>query len=232
MLRIETSYADLVAKLRARESFAFSRWGDGEWFAVLGRDYGSNCDGHPYSKALGQDLTDVLLSRPPYLLGMQNLAMGRMGSSIEEFLEGSGLSDLPWCNSDIFHREAIRGGLKDLVDALNDRDLTIVGPDHLRKLTETHFPQADFVSVPPRNAYAKWQAVCADVALSLAGRPDAVVSLSMGMPAELALDRLYHLGAAEGANWTLIDFGSLWDPFVGVLSRSYMKRDQFDPLAG
>jgi hypothetical protein len=47
-----------------------------------------------------------------------------------------------------------------------------------------------------------------------------LVSISAGMSAELILDALYlRFGDAH----SFVDFGSLWDPLVGVYSRKYMR---------
>jgi hypothetical protein len=56
----------------------------------------------------------------------------------------------------------------------------------------------------------------------LAGKTEPLlISISASMPAEIMVDRLYH---KYGHLHTIIDFGSLWDPLVGVRSRSYMRK--------
>jgi hypothetical protein len=47
-----------------------------------------------------------------------------------------------------------------------------------------------------------------------------LISLSASMPAELLCDALFK---RFGNKHTIIDFGSVWDPLVGRLSRSYMR---------
>ncbi len=91
----------LAEALLDRENFAFSRWGDGEWKALLHPGAGHNCDGHDYFPSLGAALAEVLESRPRYLLGMQSFAQKRMGGEISTWLAQRRLSDLVWCDSDI-----------------------------------------------------------------------------------------------------------------------------------
>ena len=56
-----------------------------------------------------------------------------------------------------------------------------------------------------------------------------LISLSASMPAEILCDKLYD---RIGKQHTIIDFGSLWDPLVGVNSRSYMKNKKTRPRRG
>ena len=87
------------------DPFTFSRWGDGEWRAVLRQNKkgGQNCDGHKFFPKMGVDLAAVLIGRPQYMLGMQNFSMRIYGKSIQRFLERNNLTDLRWYTADVFH---------------------------------------------------------------------------------------------------------------------------------
>jgi len=47
-----------------------------------------------------------------------------------------------------------------------------------------------------------------------------VFGLSASMATNVIVDELYDV---IGDRCTMIDFGSIWDPFVGVMSRSYHR---------
>jgi hypothetical protein len=84
-MQIEQRTVDVfVDRMRARDPFAFSRWGDGEWNSLFGRTHGHNSDQHRYFADMGADLCRVLLSRPAYMLGIQNLALRIYEGRIEE----------------------------------------------------------------------------------------------------------------------------------------------------
>lgn len=219
----ETRLEDVLSKLRAGKPFAFSRWGDGEWRSVLGKVAGSNCDGHDFFPKMGQELGEVLKRRPDYMLGMQNFALKMFPERIPAWLKEHGLTDLVWYNADVFHYASIKGKLGNILEALNGRHVVVVGPDHLKRLKPSHIAYESFVDVPPKNAYLAKDRIVRDIKAAVDGCDGkrVLVSLSAGMPAELILDELYNWLIGKGHS--IVDFGSLWDPLVGVNSRSYHK---------
>lgn len=210
---------EITGLIRAGVPFAFSRWGDGEWSSVMGLNPdGANCDGHLYFAEMRDQLADVLKSRPDYTLGIQPFAVREFGELIDAWLAERGLGDLVWSNADVFHRAQIRDELGPLIDAMRSRTVIVVGPDHLRAFGET-FSDHRFVRVPPTTAFLELDRIVDEV-LALTDRDSrALISLSLGPPAEIALDRLVR----ARPSCAVIDFGSLFDPLVGVKSRFYMR---------
>ncbi len=205
-----------VSQLETGVPFAFSRWGDGEWRALLGYA-GENCDGHPYSGALREDLTRVLESRPTYRVGLQPFAVRTLGRDITRWLTRRGMS-LPWVNADVFHRASIEDGLAPLVSALATRSVVLIGPQRLEALDLV--PHVGHVVIPERNCYAHYpetlQEACEAIS-DLGGH--LVVSVSAGMMANLLIDDLHRLYPEH----TYLDMGSLWDPYVGRVTRTYHR---------
>jgi len=213
-----------VERLCRDELFSFSRWGDGEWAALLTKRPGKvNCDGHRYFAELSEDLRAVLAERIrqpeqyDYWVAMQDLALRVYGGDIRRWLEQAG-SGLEWRCADVFHRASLSGQLQPLLDAMAAKPLLIVGPPHLRALRE-RLPYRHFVEVPAKNCYTDLARIIREVKAvhALAEKP-LVVSLSASMPAEVIIHRLYPYLKADSF---LLDFGSLWDPYVGVRSRKY-----------
>ena len=200
----------LVAdRLRSSEPWAFSRWGDGEWSAVLGLGH-KNCDGQAY-EPLREPLRKVLRDLPSYLLGMQPLAMERFGSRIRAWLNANA-PDLPWVNADVFHDLSKQGSLLEFIAPLRDRSVMVVGPGYLRAV-KSILPYRTFVEIPERDAYGAIDRI----RLALASvEPGTVVALSAGMPANVLIHEFRGLPET-----TWIDFGSVWDPYVGKATRSY-----------
>lgn len=203
--------------------FTFGRFGDGEWRSILRKHKpgAQNCDGHKFFPAMGIDLRAVLTRKPTYLLGMQNFSMRLYGRPIQQFLDTNGLSDLRWVNADVFHYGAIHGHRKQIVDTVKARKLLIVGPPHLQSLKHSGLPYWDYVGVPKRNCYTRIRDTFREIVAKAEGQKDRLlISISASMPAEILCDMLY---MRFGDEHTIVDFGSLWDPLVGKLSRSYMK---------
>jgi len=213
------SLRQLSKDIREGKPFTFSRWGDGEWRAVLGTVRGANCDGHAFFPEMGEELQAVLRSQPSYLMGMQPFATRLLGQRIEKWLASNKLT-FNWINADVFHKAAGNGKLGRLIQALQERKVVIVGPDHLKRINKL-VPYAQFVDVPPKNAFLARRKIVRETLAALDSIDEpAVVSVSASMPAEIILHELY---AKAGQRHTLIDFGSLWDQYVGVKSRKYMQ---------
>lgn len=210
-------------QLEAKQPLTFSRWGDGEWRSALGlaKVTARNCDKHTFFPKMGADLAAVLRRRPGYVLGMQALGYRQYQGQIDAFLKREKLTDLAWTDADVFHYAAIRKEISPLFRVLRRRRLIVVGPHHLRRLSEW-MPLSDFVEVPQQDCYLQLDRLVVDVYAALRKSPEpAVVSVSASMPAEILLDRLHQMA---GHLHSFIDFGSLWDQFVGVESRRYMSQ--------
>lgn len=91
----------LLSFLRKRNPFSFSRFGDGEWFAILRRS-GSNCDGHTYFPSMGKALKRIVLSSPPYYTGLQSKANRFFESNTDfQILKHKN----KWVDADILHNK-------------------------------------------------------------------------------------------------------------------------------
>ncbi len=201
----------IADKLRSSEPWAFSRWGDGEWSAVLGLGT-ENCDGQAY-EPLRDGLRGILRSRPSYLLGLQPLAMKKFGTQIAAWLRANHLR-LPWVHADVFHDLSKEGALLPFLEPLKDRKVIVVGPERLRGLMRL-LPYVAFVEVPVTNAYAALWDITARLSAALVSVVRPVVAFSAGMVSNLLIHEL------SGREATLIDFGSVWDPYVGLATRNY-----------
>jgi hypothetical protein len=213
---------ELIRKIDARDPFAFSRWGDGEWHSLFGRVEGRNRCGHRYFPEMGVELKRVLLGRPSYVLGMQDLALRIYKGRIEKWLFENNLDNLDWINADVFHKLSSKGRIDPLVESLrNTPALVLVGPNHLRKL-EGYLGFGKFVEVPLPDCYLTMGQTLAKLKKVSKKLPiGSVIAISAAMPANLMIDALARTEA--GRRLILIDLGSVWDPYAGVKSRSYMK---------
>ena len=212
----------LLSRIREPEPFTFSRWGDGEWNALLGlRPTGTNCDGHRFFPAMDVELQQVLKDKPAYDLGMQRMALRNQGNKINAWLHENKLTDLIWYDADVFHYAAIHGHMDQLLQVVNENHVLMIGPDHLKRV-KPQIKYFDFVDVPPKNCYLAKDRIIQDVLSKMESQKhkQILISVSASMPAEIIIHELYRV---FGAKHKIIDFGSLWDPLVGVQSRSYMK---------
>jgi hypothetical protein len=212
-----------VSMLRDLRPFSFSRFGDGEWSAILSKP-GENCDGHRFFPDLGSDLRDSLVNGKGYYYGMQIRAIKAMGKEIRGFLQRHGTT-IDWHDADVFHYANNAGTLFPLVQQLREMKVVVVGPAHLRGLDGSVFPYDGFIEIPPKNCYLDKENIFRKISdyHEKSGSAAAVYAFSASMTTNVLIHRLYP--AMGAASW-LIDFGSLWDVYVGVKSRSgYEKED-------
>lgn len=202
---------DFIDKLEHRESFSFSRWGDGEWNAVFGVK-GQNCDGHKYFTDMGRRLREILSSKPTYILGLQPLAVRIYGKHIENLTKQF---ELTWINSDVFHNANMDGSISKLWDCLGNKKVLIVGPKHLDSSNISKLFPFEFYQIPSKNCWIEHDRILNDLNETI--KEDHVVLFCASMMTNVLVDELHE-------KCTLIDFGSVLDPYVGVNSRRYHKK--------
>lgn len=210
--------ADFVAPLERGEPYSFTRFGDGEWYAILG-DPGANADGHEYFPALGADLRRTLEQPRPYRYGMQPSVMGLDGLRIGRYLKGAGV-DLPWCNANVFHYANRDGRLWPLIREVRRRPVVMIGPAHLRALDGVVFPIERYIEIPALNCYLALDRVRDEVAAAAEGRDGVVFAFAASMMTNVIVHDLY---SSYGKRHWMLDFGSVLDVYAGVQSRSVYR---------
>lgn len=219
------TYESLIEKIHRKEAFAFSRYGDGEWNAILGK-VGANCDGHEYFESLGKALRDALISQPNYYLGLQSLAMRVRGLEITKFITANNIRPISeWGDADILHKASIKEMLPQFFEALDTTPyVLLVAPGYLKQINK-YFKYNAIVEVPTKNCWLHFRKIKHDILAILNEQTKRnnyiVVLFAAGMPSNVLVDDLHNLYKDKV---TLIDAGSVFDPFVGRNTRSYHKK--------
>jgi hypothetical protein len=237
------------ARLLSNKPFSLSRWGDGELRSVLAendaawdrmgqissawRKGKTNKSGHSIMPEMGVAMRNLLIRRPAK---QHMLSIARrygdpqaqppqihLARWMKEWLVKHKRDGLPWHNCDVIVYGLIRGQFDIFLDALRGHQMIMVGPHHLEQLKGTSLlPIQHFVQVPRRDAFKDWRRIIDDVNRLLQKPQDQmVVSISMGPAAALVVEAL---ARKHGSQHFILDLGSIWDPFVGEQSRSYMSR--------
>lgn len=212
-------YAD---RLKANNPFTFVRYGNGEWDGILGtRDKTGSGSQWLNIPGLRQGLQQSLkrgYDSDCYLLGMQNLVQRRapMWEGAKRWLQINA-PDLIWHDADVFHHCSSRAQLRPLVDELRKKPLVFIGPAHVRPISKL-LPYVGFVEVRTRDCYQDATAIYKAI---LKQPSPGVFCFSAGPTAKILMAKLFPI---LGEKSFLIDFGSLWDIYCGVKSRSYHKK--------
>jgi hypothetical protein len=209
------NYELMMEKLESKQPISLSRWGDGEWECMLGFG-GGNSEGCYYFPDLGKRLGDILVSRPPYWLGYGRLASSTYPTEIAEFMELYKLEDLNWSCADVFHDASADGSIGRFFKFLNERYVVIVGPKSHDK-TCTIFKSQAIARIRRPNCWLEYPEILQACQGFLRQEPHAVIVICAGFAANVLIDDLYR---DFGDTATLLDCGSLFEPYIGLRTRT------------
>lgn len=209
-----------VDMLKRDAPFGFARYGDGEWLTILGEYGRKNSNGCTFTKELSDALRQVLRNNNDYEHSILKIARRKLGDRIKNFLSEGGL-DVEWTIGDTFLEMSLKGKLWPLVAHLRQKRIVYVGPEHLRTLNKTFFRIENYVTVPPRNAITERDTIVPAILRAISLADAQVVGFSSGLHSKVFIDDVW---MATKGFVTLIDFGSMWDGYFSVKSRSYIRK--------
>ena len=202
--------------------YSFVRFGDGEWTAGILRDRPRTTSG---SQAL--DIPRLQLEMrhaferchvaKNYIPALRETSLKR---EVVKWIERNVPSGVIWHDCRVFYLSSAHGELFPLIDALRNLEvpLYLVGPCRLWSLRISGIlPNARVLVIPNEDCYVMKQEIMQWI-LDLP-RP-AFVGFTAGPATKVMIHQLYPV--IGNVSW-LIDFGSLWDVYVGHITRNYMK---------
>lgn len=220
-MNLEDNYDDMIAMLTTKEPFSFVRYGDGEFGLILKDERIWN---HLSSK-WGQTLLDqagplraIIESGPKYILGVQEMAYRLWPEQLDALVPESVYT----VQADCLHRRSEVGTIDSFFDALSDRNVILVGPSYLSGYCK-HMGWQLITSIQD-GSWRVWEDIYYKVVIAInkmdveQNKKDPVVLYSASIASKLCIDRVYN---EFGNVFTQIDTGSLFDPYVGVISRKY-----------
>jgi hypothetical protein len=219
-----------VDRINNNERTVFPRWGDVEWFLALRKSgncrffeilekKGKNSSGHRFHPFLTKKLSSVLRNNKDYLWGMQPKSMREMGPLIDDFLTKNKITH-PWYWSDVFHRANCNGQLFPIIEVCRDLKMIYVGPKHIAKVQNKVFGKAvcQYIEVPLPDCCLAENQIFDQLSKGIEKEKPDLVGFSAAMLTNLLIDKLY-----GETDCHMIDFGSVWDIYAGVKSRSMFR---------
>jgi hypothetical protein len=203
--KTEVTYDEICTMLENNMPFKFARYGDGEFNCMFGKA-GRNCDGHEYTPELARRLYQAL-KNAYYIIGVQPLALTLYQEKIRHLIDHK--LDVV-VNADVLHNASIDKQLPRFIKALDHRYVIIVGPAHL-----SQYFNAVHIIIPEVNCWTMYEDIKKQLAFHLDESKEAVVLFAASMMSEVLIDDF------KLTNHTLIDVGSVFDPYCGVKSRRY-----------
>jgi hypothetical protein len=209
------SFESIVDKVRSREPFSFVRYGDGEWLFILDHSPALLRIIRETDSQVCEDLADTLRHWQGTVPGIQEqryLVRRGLWSRIDAWLAANHL-DLPWVWADVLHNASQHNRLGTLVDALRERQVTLVGPAYLSSLPFYHRHLVTDEFSAHKQVDSLYQ--------ELQDLPATAIVFCCSIAAKILIHRLH------GRGHLLLDCGSVFDPYAGVLSRKYMRTPAF-----
>lgn len=218
-----------IDRLKRDKYFAFLRYGDGEWNAILrkggkaGRAQQNTEEFHRDSKLTFLEYCGI----PGIYFGMQNnvLRIEKMRTAILRFLRENN-TEIRWVNADVFHYASRDGKLAPLIRVMREKKVVVIGPDFLKGLQRV-FQYRKFIKVAPKNCYSQKEAIINAVLVTQQELGQSVLySFSVGPSAEVFIPSLFKKAPQN----FFIDFGSMWDICCGRRTRKYMLSGNYSNM--
>jgi len=210
-------YNDMLSDMANGNRFAFVRYGDGEFACMFG-DPGGVRNEHRYTQDLAGELAACLKSEHGYHVGiMPGLFVPGKWPASERVIEYAARHpEIEFCSSLILHAASMHGTLHRFFDEARHHRLVVVGNKAILKM-QPWLGAFEFIEIPSQECWNK-RAEIQPVIIAAAQQPG-IVLLSCSMPANVWIRRAWEAGGKA----SLIDIGSVFDPYVGASSRNYMR---------
>lgn len=202
-------YPKIIAALTAKKPFALARYGDGEFLCMKGTR-GTNKDKHVFAGDLAVRLQEsIAVPRKKITYALQNLV--RRDRKLKAVLARHSQVKA-WGDADTMHRQSWHRSIDDLFRLMKERQTGLVGPKRLDKITSLVKVRIPHINCWEQHAVTLEQMRKFHV-------PGMVWMICAGMSAPILIYDLVN----ELEDATLIDAGSIFDPYVGHCSRAYHR---------
>lgn len=210
------SLKQYVDMMNMGEKFSFTRWGDGEWGCVFGAS-GHNCDGHEYFPEMAEGLRTALKEDKGYQKATWPYSapmLARIKPQVEDYLDRYNLSK-EWYDARVWESAAMAGEIQSLISQLEKMDLVLVTESDKQKLP---IQRAGFIEIPSTNCFLAKDQIKQAMMSVMEQFDNPVFAFSASMATNVIVDEMYD---QIGDECWMIDFGSIWEPFIGRFTRSY-----------
>jgi hypothetical protein len=173
---------------------------------------------HGYTPSLGAALKAAMVTEPGYHLGIQRglLTPDKLWASNRTIEYVAEHPELEWCSSMILHCAGMAGSLGEFFEALRGKNISFVSHGGMAEM-RPWLGMFRHVVIPASNCWRERAEI--EPRILDACRAPGVVLFSCAMPSRVWIRKAW----LAGGEATLIDIGAVFDPYIGRLSRSYIR---------
>ncbi len=208
----------LIDMMANGEYFTFSRYKDGEFYAILqNKKGGHNCDRHTYYPEMGEAILNSLLNVKDHMYGMQPLVYRYLYEQVDNLFTKHNIN-INWYESDMLHAANRDGKFFPFLEQLRKMDVVVIGPERIKAIKGKLLDNVEFVTVPLKNCWLEKDRIEADILR--VGGSNKIYLFSASMPTPVMIDDLF---PSIGKDCWMMDFGSIWESLLGINIRSYQR---------
>lgn len=210
-------YLDLI---KTSKPFSLSRFGDGEVLCMFHNGWlHENCDGSKFLDELIEPMKQIFRNQYPYYHCILDCSFDLNGDKFTEFVEQT-CPDMPLYNGEIWQHLSFSDRITELVEALSLHQPVFIGASHLSKVSKMNsIGDISHILTPDRDSYKSFNRIFDDC-MKYHEIGHRFFAFACGYTSKILIDTLFPY---IGHDSFLVDFGSVFDPYCGVLSRDGMR---------
>lgn len=217
---IKLGIDDYAKKISHGEVFSMSRWGDGEIPCLLGRE-GQTHEKSDWCPVQRDYLIEAVKSGHDYYRCLYT--GGKMHPWIPEFTSFLGKLDNPpkWYTLPYWYKRVLDGSMYKIIKLMTGGiPVIFVGPKYFQLIKEL-IPYKHLIITSTINEIYRIEQTEETILRKSNKYKRCIISFSAGMASNAMIDRLY---PKIGNKCWMIDFGAVWDGFMGLQFRQYHKK--------
>ena len=207
--------------------FSFSRFGDGETLCMFPNGWlHVNCDGSAFLPELKAPMMQIFKNQHPYYHCLLDCSFDLNGDKFREFLEET-CPDMDFYNGEIFQEMIGNGRVEELITAVSTHHHPVfVGGSHFQNihLMNGFVNSPIHLQVPNKDSFKVVDNIIQEIS-DLFTQGHRMFLFSAGYTTKIIIDVLFPFIGEEAF---MIDLGSLFDPYLGILSRDGQKYRGFE----
>jgi hypothetical protein len=219
-----------LSLIKDNKPFSFSRFGDGEVLTMFNADFfkGPNWHYGDWVFKCGEDLKRIFQNGYDYyhcmLYGTFWSHGPHTGEEFKQFLIET-CPNLSLYNGEIWADASTDDNIEQITTAISNYNPVFIGGKHLKNIRHINgICDMSLIVVDDLNAYDQIDFVKSEIIKKIENG-NRMFCFSAAVASKVIIDDLFPI---YGDKCFFIDFGSVWDPYCGKLSRSGMVLKGFD----
>lgn len=210
--------------IRQNKPFSLSRFGDGEVLCMFHNHMKTNCDGSRFLTELIYPMKQIFVNEHPYYHCLLNCSFDINGDKFKAFIDET-CPDMPFYDGEIWSELSFDGRMTELCQVLDKHSPVFVGGEHLLNTKYMYgFTDVSHIVTPSVDSFTAIDDIMGKI-IEKYNEGSRMFLFSAGYTTKILIDSLYPI---FGGDTFMIDMGSVFDPYCGVLSRDGHVSRGFD----